>query len=403
MSPPSTPDLPHVRRVLRLAYAGSVTALTGVQLIAPALPAIKRELDLTDPQVGLVTSLFLLPGVVLTMPIGLLTDRFGRRVVFCGALVLMGAGGAVLLLVHDVVVFFGVRLVQGVAFAALLPTTITLIGDVARDRGQVRAQGRRNLAMATGDTVLPLIGGALVAVAWFAPFAVQLVAIPLAIAGWKIIGPITTRHRSRPSLRSLGRLLRSTLALAIQFGGLLRFLFTFALLSYLPILLDRQGASTFLVSVSVSAIAAAGIVSAWVAPVIVSRIKPSVIVAAALIVMGLAMATTALAPSAAVAIPAMLLYGFGSVLFGVIMNAAMVTAVSDDERASFVAAVATVRNFGKFAAPTAIGVLLLSMSLQNAFLLLSGVALVASTIALPYRAVDDALQDRLPRSAGSSS
>lgn len=393
---------PDNRRILLLAYAGSVAALTGVQLAAPALPAIKRALELTDPQVGLVTSLFLLPGVILTVPIGLLTDRFGRRVVFCTALALMGAGGVVLLFVHDLVIFFAVRVVQGIAFAALLPTTITLIGDVARDREQVRAQGRRNLAMAIGDTTLPLIGGALVGIAWFAPFAVQILSIPLAIAGWKLIGEYTTaQRRSRPSLRSLGRLLRSTIALAIQVAGLLRFLFTFALLSYLPILLDREGASTFLISISLSAIAAAGIVSAWVSPAIVARVKPSVVVATGLVVVGVTTATVALAPHPFIVIPAMLLYGFASVLYGVILNAAMVTAVSDETRASFVAAIAAVRNFGKFAAPTIVGILLLGMSLQHAFLLLAGVALVAAPIALPFRAIDEPLQDRMPRPARS--
>lgn len=394
-------DVPDSRRILVLAYAGSVAALTGIQLIAPALPAIKQALELTDPQVGLVTSLFLLPGVLLAVPIGLLNDRFGRRVVFCTALATMGAGGVVLLLVHDLAVFFAVRVVQGVAFAALLPTTITLIGDVAPDREQVRAQGRRNLAMAIGDTTLPLIGGALVTIAWFAPFAVQVLSIPLAIAGWQVIGDTTGQRRSRPSLRSLARLLRSTMALAIQLAGLLRFLFTFALLSYLPILLHREGTSTLLISLSVSAIAAAGIVSAWAAPAIVVRVKPSVVIATGFVVVGVTLAAVALAANPLVVVPAMLFYGFASVLYGVILNAAMVTAVSDEERASFVAAIVSVRNFGKFAAPTIVALLILGMSLQHAFLVLAAVAFVAVPIALPFRAVDDVLQDRMPRSVGS--
>lgn len=394
-------DVPDNRRILLLAYAGSVAALTGVQLIAPALPAIKQALELTDPQVGLVTSLFLLPGVLLTVPIGLLTDRVGRRVVFCTAQALMGTGGIVLLFAHDLATFFAIRIVQGIAFAAILPTTITLIGDVAREGDQVRAQGRRNLAMAIGDTTLPLIGGALVTIAWFAPFAVQVLSIPLAVAGWRLIGEATAHRRGGVGLRSLGRLLRTAIAIAIQLAGLLRFLFTFALLSYLPILLDRAGTSTFLISISVAAIAAAGIVSAWVSPAIVARIKPSVVVATGFVVVGATFATVALASNPIVVVPAMLIYGFASVLYGIILNAAMVTAVSDAQRASFVAAVGAVRNVGKFAAPTVVGILLLVMPLQQVFLLLAGVGLLAVPLALPFRAVDDLLQDRMPRPAGS--
>jgi MFS transporter, ACDE family, multidrug resistance protein len=382
------------RHILLVAYAGAVAALTGVQLITPALPAIQRGLDLSDSQVGLVTSLFLLPGLVLSVPIGFLTDRVGRRSVFCVALVLMGAGGVVLLVVHDTLVLFVVRLLQGVAFAALLPTTITLIGDVVKGSKQIRAQGNRNMVMAMGEASLPLIGGALVGLAWFAPFAVQVLAIPLAIIGWKVIGPRRTTRHYRTTLRSLGRLLRDGVAVAIQLAGMLRFLFRFALLSYLPILLDARDASPLLISVSLSSIAVAGILSAWAAPSIVGRARPSAIVALCLFTMSMTLAAVAVIPAHPIAIAAMVLFGFADMLYGVVQNAAMVTVVKDEARASFVAAIGAVRNFGKFAAPTLIGVLLLGLRLEQAFLIIAAVALLAIPTALPFRTIDDRLSER---------
>lgn len=380
------------RQVLLLAYAGAVAALTGVQLITPALPDIQRALELSDSQVGLVTSLYLLPGVLFAVPIGLITDRVGRRAVYSGAMVLMGGGGIVLLFVHDLTTFFIIRLLQGVAFAAILPITITMIGDVVSGRELVRAQGRRNIAMAAGDAGLPLVGGLLVGVAWFAPFAVQLITIPLAILGWRLIGHGAIPTRRRPSVRALGRLLRDPLAIAIQAAGLLRFLFKFALLSYLPILLAGRGAPTLLIAVSLSAIAVAGIVSAWIAPSIIGWLKPSLAVAACLVTMSATLAAIALVDTLGIAIVAMLLFGFADVLYGVLPNAAMVTAVPGEARASFVAAIGAVRNFGKFAAPSVVGVLLLGMRLEHVYLVLAVLALVAVPTALPLRTIDDALR-----------
>lgn len=381
-----------VRRILLLAYAGSLAAITGVQLITPALPAIQRAFALSDVEIGLVTSLFLLPGVLLAAPIGLITDRVGRRAVYCTAMVLMGGGGVMLLLVHDVRLFFAVRVLQGVAFAALLPVTATLIGDVVRGREQVRAQGRRNIAMAMGDAGLPLVGGALVLMAWYAPFAVQVLALPLAVAGWKLIGDRDRSLRHRPDLRALGRLLRSSVAVAIQVAGVLRFLFKFALLSYLPILLDGRGAAPLVIAVSLAALAVAGIVSASGAPAIVGRIRPSVLVMACLATMGGTMAAIALVPSLAITISALVVFGFADVLYAVLQNATMVSVVSDQHRASFVAAIGAVRNFGKFIAPTVVGALLLGVQLEHAFLILAGVALFAVPTGLAFRTVDDELR-----------
>ena len=50
-------------------------------------------------------------------------------------------------------------MVQGAAFAAVHPLSITLIGDVRSGGDQVTAQGLRFVALAISDATLPVIGG----------------------------------------------------------------------------------------------------------------------------------------------------------------------------------------------------------------------------------------------------
>ena len=64
------------------AYAGCIVAQTGVQLVAPSLPAMRDALGLTDSRLALVMTIYLLPAALGALPAGLLADRIGRRRVF---------------------------------------------------------------------------------------------------------------------------------------------------------------------------------------------------------------------------------------------------------------------------------------------------------------------------------
>lgn len=386
----------YVQYVLSLAYAGSVMAMTGIQLLTPALPAIKEALLLSGAQVGLVTSLYLLPGVVLTAPIGFLADRVGRRPVFSGALLLLGACGIVLLVVHNVQIFFAVRVIQGIAFAALLPITATMIGDVVNGREQVRAQAHRNIAMELGAAIMPFIGGLLVGIAWFAPFGVQLLSLPLAIVGWRVISPRDASERHAGNVRAVLKILRTSTAVALQIVGLVRFLLWFGMISYLPILLGERGAGPMFIAVTLAAPAFAGVISAALVPRILSRIRPSTVIMSCMAVNGLTIAVIATVPSLKVAVVAMLIFGVADTFSAVLQSSVMVAYVDGKHRASFVSAIGAVRNFGKFLAPTLIGGAMFLMSLSEAFLVLAGLATLAIPAAVKFRPIDGVLRDENP-------
>jgi MFS family permease len=386
-----------VRRTLLLAHASAAIVLGGVQAIIPALPTIQRALQLSDSQIGLVNSAYLLPGVLLAIPAGFLADRYGRRTVYCGALLLFGLAGALIVLQPSFEVLLVLRVVQGTAFAALLPLSVTILGDLLTGPRQVREQGRRMVVITASDTVLPLVGGALVLLAWSAPFAIHLVALPLAVAGWFGLRDLPHHQvRQRFTLGALTGLLRTRMAVAIQVLGVLRFLFKFAALTYAPILLDQRGFTTTAIAAAIAALAATSVLAALSTRWIMRHLRGSTVLSLGLVSIAVAYVVLATVPAPAATVACLLVFGAAEGAFGIVMNAMTLEGVTAEQRATFVASVGAMRNLGKFLAPSVLGLAVLWMPLATAFGLVGLVALASLLAVPPVRVLDARLAGERP-------
>ena len=80
---------------LHVLWGVTLMAVLGVSSVTPAFPTIVRELGVSSGQVGLLITVFTLPGIVMTPVLGILSDRYGRKKILVPALILFGlAGGA---------------------------------------------------------------------------------------------------------------------------------------------------------------------------------------------------------------------------------------------------------------------------------------------------------------------
>ena len=75
---------------LHVIWCVTLMAVLGSSSIAPALPRVVQELGVSPGQVGLLITVFTLPGVFLTSVAGALSNRFGRREILVPSLVLFG-------------------------------------------------------------------------------------------------------------------------------------------------------------------------------------------------------------------------------------------------------------------------------------------------------------------------
>ena len=99
------------------------------QAAAVAAPSLIAALGLTYSQVGMTMGAFLLPGIFLTVPAGLLAGRIGDRPVLRGALVLLAAGGALSVMAEAFPLLIAGRLLAGIGGVTVLMLVIKMTAD----------------------------------------------------------------------------------------------------------------------------------------------------------------------------------------------------------------------------------------------------------------------------------
>jgi ACDE family multidrug resistance protein len=383
-------------RYLVLACTTAVLLSFGLHAVAPALPVVQEVFGLSDFQVGLVTASYVLPGVVFTVPFGVGADLVGRRRVFAGAGVLYGTMGIVQGLAPSFDWLLAGRFLQGVAFAALMPLTVTILGDAFVGLAQVKAQAQRQITMAVAQLAMPVVGAQLAIAGWFLPFSAQGVTIlPALWALW-----VLDDRRPDASHRAgyLGRAVQairrrgfpSVLAL-----GFVRFFARFAILGFLPLHLSRRlGASLTEVGVVMSIATGLAFVSAMGAARLSGRVSPSRIVRTALVATGAGLVGLAHLPSLVAVMAVAIVFAFGDGLIAVLHSAYAARGAPEEVRAGVVALDGTARNAGKFVGPVVTGAVAAWTGIAPA-LTLAGLVVIAAALVLPsgLALLDGVLQD----------
>lgn len=164
-------------------FASTLVAVMGVSLISPALPAVQEAWNVSESQASLLLSAFTLPGIFLTLPIGLIADRVGRKSILIAALIVFGLSGGAIIVISSFTLILVLRAIQGAASSAIVMLTITLLGDLFTGEQRRVLIGTNAAILAVGAAGYPLLGGALATLAWSAPFACFLLALVVAIPG----------------------------------------------------------------------------------------------------------------------------------------------------------------------------------------------------------------------------
>lgn len=377
---PTKPSSPGV--IVALACLGAATVTSGVQGIAPAIPAMQAEFSLTDAQISLITSVYLLPSIFSAFIGGLFADRFGARPVFAAGLFVFGAGGLVLLVAHSFWLLLAVRFAQGAAFGVVVALSVSIIGGVAAaGPAAARGQSRRTIAMALAQAVFPVACGLLLAVSWYAPFAIQVITIPLSVVVWLLLPPIA--HRRKSSVRGASReALKAPAIVGVQVLGALRFFFAFAVVTYYPVLaVTEVGLTAAVVGLVLGASNLLAAAAAATSAKLAGRWTSVQMIGGCLAVITVCLLGVALSANPVIVIAALLLFGLQDGVYGVAHNVLVTETAPPAVRSTYVGVTGAIRNIGKFAAPLVFGASTLVLSLSNSFLALAGVGLASLTTA----------------------
>jgi MFS family permease len=388
-------------RIVAAACLASAIVTSGVQGVAPALPAIQDQFDLSAAQVALITSVYLLPSMFSALIAGALADRIGIRPVFAASLALFGLGAILLLFDPSLAVLLGVRFVQGAAFGAVLSMSVGIIGGVVASGPRAhRAQGQRIIVMAIAEAAIPAAAGALLAIAWFAPFALQLLALPIAVFCWFVLPSVRpTRKKGGGGLRTVA----GTPAFAgVQLLAAMRFIFKHAILTYFPLLAVHHGLSPTALGLALGGASVVSAVTAWLTEKLAHRWSSAQLIAGCLIALVLSVVMMAFAGGAVLALVALFVFGVQDGVYGVAHNVLVTEMAPAGARATYVGVTGTVRNIGKFAAPMLFGAATLVLTVSQSFLVLGALGLVSFVATRPViraeREVVDAEAARLAES-----
>jgi MFS family permease len=122
-------------------------------------------------------SAFTAPALLMIPLAGLLSDRFGRKPVLEGGLLLFGVTGSAIAFTTEYMVVVGLRFCQGIGAAAIVPIIVSNIGDSYSGTRDTIAQGLRFSVSGVSNTVILIVASLLVLVWWRVPFLINLLAI----------------------------------------------------------------------------------------------------------------------------------------------------------------------------------------------------------------------------------
>jgi MFS family permease len=184
----------------------SAMGVMGFSVISPALPDLATALAVDSSAIGWVQGAVSLPGAALSLLLGWLADRIGRKPVLIAALLLFGTAGTAAAFADSFAQLITLRMIQGAGGGALLGLPVVIIGDLFEGEDRTRIMGLNLASITTASASSPLIGGVLAEADPFRPFFVYSVALLLIPVAMRL--PTDVTRRPEPPLRHL----RSALA-----------------------------------------------------------------------------------------------------------------------------------------------------------------------------------------------
>ncbi|XCN72648.1 MAG: MFS transporter [Candidatus Electrothrix aestuarii] len=366
-------------RNLHIIFSVTLMAVMGVASLTPAFPKIIQELHILPKDIGLLITAFTVPGVFLTPILGMLADRFGRKMVLAPSLFLFAIAGGACALTRDFHLLLILRFIQGAGAAALPAINTALIGDLYIGQERDTAMGYNTSVLSLGVASYPALGGLLAAAGWQYPFFLPLLALPVGfLVLFSLKNPEPKNTRSfKGYLNGIWQAVQQREVAVLFLASLVTFIILYgSYLTYFPLLLHQTfQANAPLIGLIMSGMACTMAFTSSQMGKLAKRYTKKQLLIAAYTLYAVALALIPFVPS----IPVLL---FPVVLFGIAQGLniptvqTMLTGLAPLEyRASFMAVNGMVLRLGQTLGPICMGIFFVLWGTDGAFLAGVGCAL----------------------------
>ena len=184
-APSPAPRLPGIREFVVLMAALMASNALAIDAMLPALPAIGESLGVAeDNRRQLVITFYLLGFGTAQIAYGPLADRFGRKRLLVGSMILYAAFGALAGLASSFGLLLAARAMQGVAAAGTRVLVVAIVRDRFEGSAMARVMSLVMIVFMVVPVLAPAFGQAVLAFSGWRYIFIGLAAYGLMLALW---------------------------------------------------------------------------------------------------------------------------------------------------------------------------------------------------------------------------
>jgi MFS transporter, DHA1 family, solute carrier family 18 (vesicular amine transporter), member 1/2 len=181
--------------VLACITTATFTDLVAYSVAVPVLPDYAIRFHATPTTIGLLFASFGVGLITLSIPMGAVSDRVGRKGPMVGALIVLAASTLLFAYARSLPMLFLARTLQGAADVVTWVVGFALIADLYGEDERGRAMGLAMGGSTLGIIVGPLLGGWLYEVGGLRlPFLVVAALVGIDLVVFAIVTPPTTKR-----------------------------------------------------------------------------------------------------------------------------------------------------------------------------------------------------------------
>jgi len=358
-------------RNFQIVCAVGLIAMMAASMVVPTFPKIVEALGVSEQAIGLLITMYTLPGFLCAPVGGIIADRLGRKRLIVPSLFFVGIFGGGCAFAPDFNTLLVLRTLQGIAGGLSMGVGGAIIGDIFSGQKRAEAMGLNNAIMYLGYIFYPLVGGALAGLAWNYTFLPYLIAIPLGVIAIVFLHP--PEPESKQSLGDyLGYALRYLKSLKVLwlFSAMViaYIIFYGAFLTYFSLLLgSRFQASPFTIGLFVSAVGLITATTSFLVGRLSKRFSVVSLLLSAFTIYAFSMAIIPAVPNLWLCLLPMIFLGIAHGLNSPSQTFIAAGIAPLEYRAGFMAIHGTMRNLGMSIGPLLMGLIFSLTSLNVIF------------------------------------